>query len=77
MILTLKDCSKSGANMIHLITPFPQNAHLQKKPSINIRLSALPNPIFRPLYNDHNKMKALVKSGEILEEVEKVVGELR
>jgi histidine ammonia-lyase len=30
----------------------------------------------RPLYNDHNKMKALVKSGEILEEVEKVVGEL-
>jgi histidine ammonia-lyase len=28
----------------------------------------------RPLYNDHNKMKALVKSGEILEEVEKVVG---
>jgi histidine ammonia-lyase len=30
----------------------------------------------RPLYNDHNKMKQLVKSGEILEEVEKVVGEL-
>jgi histidine ammonia-lyase len=30
----------------------------------------------RPLYNDHNTMKALVKSGEILEEVEKVVGEL-
>jgi histidine ammonia-lyase len=30
----------------------------------------------RPLYNDHNKMKALVKSGEILEEVEKVVGKL-
>jgi len=30
----------------------------------------------RPLYNDHNKMKALVKSGEILGEVEKVVGEL-
>jgi len=30
----------------------------------------------RPLYNDHNKMKALVKSGEILEEVEKVVGRL-
>lgn len=30
----------------------------------------------RPLYNDHNKMKALVKSGEILDEVEKVVGEL-
>jgi histidine ammonia-lyase len=27
----------------------------------------------RPLYNDHNKMTALVKSGEILEEVEKVV----
>ena len=25
----------------------------------------------RPLYNDRNKMKALVKSGEILEEVEK------
>jgi histidine ammonia-lyase len=30
----------------------------------------------RPLYNDHNTMKKLVKSGEILEEVEKVVGEL-
>jgi histidine ammonia-lyase len=30
----------------------------------------------RPLYNDHNKMKALVKSGEILEEVEKMVGKL-
>ena len=30
----------------------------------------------RPLYNDHNKMKTLVKSGEILEEVEKVVGKL-
>jgi histidine ammonia-lyase len=32
--------------------------------------------IDRPLYTDHNKMKALVKSGEILEEVEKVVGSL-
>lgn len=30
----------------------------------------------RPLYNDHNTMKELVKSGEILEEVEKVVGKL-
>ena len=30
----------------------------------------------RPLYPDHNTMMALVKSGEILEEVEKVVGEL-
>jgi histidine ammonia-lyase len=30
----------------------------------------------RPLYNDHNAMKKLVKSGEILVEVEKVVGEL-
>lgn len=30
----------------------------------------------RPLYPDHNQMKELVKSGEILEEVEKVVGEL-
>ncbi len=30
----------------------------------------------RPLYPDHNTMKALVKSGEILEEVEKVVGRL-
>ncbi|HUI88560.1 MAG TPA: aromatic amino acid ammonia-lyase [Anaerolineales bacterium] len=30
----------------------------------------------RPLYNDHNKMKALVKSGEILDEVEKAVGRL-
>jgi histidine ammonia-lyase len=30
----------------------------------------------RPLYPDHNRMKALVKSGEILEEVEKAVGPL-
>lgn len=30
----------------------------------------------RPLFNDHNKMKKLVQSGEILEEVEKVVGRL-
>ena len=30
----------------------------------------------RPLYNDHNAMKKLVQSGEILIEVEKVVGEL-
>jgi histidine ammonia-lyase len=30
----------------------------------------------RPLYNDHNTMKELVKRGEILEEVEKVVGSL-
>ena len=30
----------------------------------------------RPLYPDHNRMKALVKSCEILEEVEKVVGDL-
>jgi len=30
----------------------------------------------RPLYNDHNKMKALVKSGEILAEVEKTIGSL-
>jgi histidine ammonia-lyase len=30
----------------------------------------------RPLYNDHNKMKELVKHGEILEEVEKLVGRL-
>ncbi len=30
----------------------------------------------RPLYPDHNRMKELVKSGEILSEVEKVVGSL-
>jgi histidine ammonia-lyase len=30
----------------------------------------------RPLYNDHNTMKELVKRGEILREVEKVVGKL-
>jgi histidine ammonia-lyase len=30
----------------------------------------------RPLYPDHNAMKALVKSGEILAEVEKVIGSL-
>jgi histidine ammonia-lyase len=32
--------------------------------------------IDRPLYTDHNSMKALVKSCEILEEVEKVTGNL-
>lgn len=32
--------------------------------------------IDRPLYDDHNAMKKLVKSGEILEEVEKVVGKI-
>ncbi len=30
----------------------------------------------RPLYPDHNAMKALVRSGEILEEVEKAIGPL-
>jgi histidine ammonia-lyase len=30
----------------------------------------------RPLYPDHNRMQALVKSGEILDEVEKLVGPL-
>ena len=30
----------------------------------------------RPLYSDHNRMKDLVKSGEILEEVEKEIGGL-
>jgi histidine ammonia-lyase len=30
----------------------------------------------RPLFDDHNAMKALVKSGEILDEVEETVGEL-
>lgn len=32
--------------------------------------------IDRPLYDDHNKMKKLVQSCEILEEVEKEVGSL-
>ena len=30
----------------------------------------------RPLYDDHNKMKALVESCEILQEVEKTIGSL-
>jgi histidine ammonia-lyase len=30
----------------------------------------------RPLYPDHNRMKDLVKSGEILEEVERAIGQL-
>jgi histidine ammonia-lyase len=30
----------------------------------------------RPLHSDHNKMKDLVKSGEILDEVEKVIGNM-
>jgi hypothetical protein len=29
-----------------------------------------------PLYPDHNTMKALVQSGEILDEVEKAIGKL-
>jgi len=32
--------------------------------------------IDRPLFNDHNTMAALVKSGKILDEVEKLVGSL-
>jgi histidine ammonia-lyase len=32
--------------------------------------------IDRPLYNDHNAMKKLVKSNEILDEVEKSIGSL-
>ena len=32
--------------------------------------------IDRPLYPDHTAMQELVKSGEILEEVEKVTGSL-
>jgi hypothetical protein len=32
--------------------------------------------IDRPLFNDHNAMKALVQSGGILEAVEEVVGTL-
>ena len=30
----------------------------------------------RPLYPDHNRMKELVKSGEILDEVERAIGAL-
>jgi histidine ammonia-lyase len=30
----------------------------------------------RPLYSDHTAMKKLVQSGEILEEVENVLGKL-
>jgi histidine ammonia-lyase len=32
--------------------------------------------IDRPLYNDHTNMKELIKTAEILEEVEKVTGSL-
>ena len=32
--------------------------------------------IDRPLYDDHNKMKALVQSNEILNEIENCIGEL-
>ena len=31
----------------------------------------------RPLYPDHNVMKALVKSGEILDELEREIGSLQ
>lgn len=41
-----------------------------------IRRHVLHLDVDRPLYPDHNIMKALVKSGEILEEVEKAVGSL-
>ena len=39
-------------------------------------LSRLNNHMNRPPYNDHHTMKELVKSGEILDEVEKVVSKL-
>ncbi len=41
-----------------------------------IRKHVLHLEVDRPLYPDHNAMKALVKSGEILDELEKVIGKL-
>lgn len=41
-----------------------------------IRKYAAHLEVDRPLYSDHNAMKKLVQSSEILEEVENVVGKL-
>lgn len=47
-----------------------------KKAKEVIRKHVLFLDIDRPLYDDHNTMKALVKSNEILDEVEKITGDL-
>jgi histidine ammonia-lyase len=52
----------------------PGNGSLKAREVIRKYVTHL--EVDRPLYNDHNAMKKLVKSGEILIEVEKVVGEL-
>lgn len=52
------------------------NGHGVTKARQVIRQHVTHLDVDRPLYPDHNTMKALVKSGEILEEVEKVVGRL-
>ncbi|HCT30993.1 MAG TPA: phenylalanine ammonia-lyase [Bacteroidales bacterium] len=58
-----------------LETPYKYGIGTQKaKDVIRKHVSFL--DIDRPLYPDHNKMKELVKTGEILEEVEKEVGNL-
>ncbi len=58
-----------------LETPYKYGIGTQKaKDTIRKHVNFL--DIDRPLYPDHNKMKELVKTGEILEEVEKEVGTL-
>ena len=52
----------------------PGNGTQKAREVIRRRVAHL--DVDRPLYPDHNTMKALVKSGEILEEVEQVVGKL-
>lgn len=58
-----------------LETPYKYGIGTQKAKDV-IRKHVNFLDIDRPLYPDHNKMKELVKKGEILEEVEKEVGSL-
>jgi histidine ammonia-lyase len=56
-------------------TPYKYGIGTQKaKDTIRKHVNFL--DIDRPLYPDHNAMKELVKTGEILEEVEKEIGSL-
>lgn len=58
-----------------LETPYKYGDGTQKAKDV-IRKHVAFLDIDRPLYPDHNKMKELVKTGEILDEVEKAIGSL-
>jgi histidine ammonia-lyase len=64
----------AGAQALDFRTFNP--GHGTKKAREVIRKYVAHLEVDRPLYPDHNRMKELVKSGEILDEVEKVVGSL-